>query len=294
MIPPLGISEPLEEEYLRWRKELGEVDQYTGNLTIGIVDVLKAHFMLIDYFYEIQEGIGGIGPKSIDLLHSALSRQFVGYGTVSKWQTIYEISATLFFGIIKNHPFHDANKRTAFLTSLYYLQTHNRQPNVPQKEFEDLTVHVANNSLKRYKRFNNFSEEEDCEVKFIADFFKRKTRQIDKRFYVVTYRQLNTILGRYGCELANPQGNHIDIVCTSKRRKYLGFGPEIEEQHRVGQIGFPSWKTQVGKGAIKTVRQVTGLTHEKGVDSKSFFHGYEPLDALVDEYRGPLRRLADK
>lgn len=48
----------------------------------------------------------------------------------------------------------------------------------------------------------------------------------------------------------------------------------------------------MGKGAIKTVRTATGLIARKGIDSAAFFHGLDPLYALISKYEGPLERLA--
>src|SRR5258708_5167506 len=106
-------NEPLKEEYERWKNEIGPNDPYDGPTTIGIHDVLRAHFLLLDFFTtEVGDGIGGIGPRELNLLHSAVSRQTAGFGGHAKYSDKYEVCATLFFGLIMNHPFHDANKRT--------------------------------------------------------------------------------------------------------------------------------------------------------------------------------------
>ena len=109
----------IESEFERWMV-LVEEDPYASPTTIGIYDVLKAHFLIIDYFITERdgEGVGGIGPKDIDRLHSAVYRQFVEFDGHQKWPDPLQKCATLIFGIVKDHPFHDANKRTAFLVAL--------------------------------------------------------------------------------------------------------------------------------------------------------------------------------
>lgn len=290
------LAPPIKKEYERWVAQIDDVDPYAGANSIGIHDVLRAHFLVADYFYKENEGIGGIGPKNLDLLHSALYRQFIGFGGVTKWTYKFDVCATLFYGLIKNHPFHDANKRTAFLVCLYHLQKIGRCANAPQKEFENLTVDIAENQLLKYPRYKRLNKrrKKNPEILFISDFLKRKTRNIDKRFYSITYNQLQTILKGYGFSLSNPHGNCIDIVMFVKKRSFLGLGEKKTYEQKIGQIGFPGWKSQVGKGAINTVRKVTRLLPEKGFDSQSFFKGADPMQALVDEYRGPLERLADK
>jgi len=291
------LAEPVQKEYNRWKEEIGEDDPYSGKDTVGIHTVLRAHFLIADYFYKEGEGLGGVGPKSIEMLHSALYRQFVGYGGKQKWTSPYDKCATLMYGLIKDHAFHDANKRTAFLVSLYHLHKFGRCPCVGQKEYEDFTVEIAENKLGKYRRYKEFvkNKREDPEVLFISDFLKRKSRNIDKRFYSVTYRELNNILHKYGYGLSNPKKNFIDIVRFDTKRKILGIvGKRETVEIKLGQIGFPGWKTQVGKGAINTVRKVTELLPEKGIDSETFFHGTDTMESLIDIYHAPLRRLADR
>ena len=88
-----------------WRKNTkggrtssGRMTPYQSNDTIGLHELLAAHFLMIDYFAEKRYGIGGVGPRSLDLLHSSLSRQFTGYGGVRKWSGLFENCATLIFG----------------------------------------------------------------------------------------------------------------------------------------------------------------------------------------------------
>lgn len=286
----------VEREYQRWLALVGNDDPYASRDTIGLHEVLRAHFLIVDFFVEQDYGVGGIGPKSVDLLHSSIYRQFVSFGGKDKWPGKYEKCATLLFGLVKDHPFHDANKRTAFLIALYQLDRLNRTPRVSQREFENFIVEVADNRLAKYARFRELSkEEEDAEILFIADFLKRNTREIDRRSYTVTFHELNQILKRYGFEMVNQNKNFIDVVRVEKKPKYLGIiGPTVRKEYRLAQIGFPGWKRQVGKGALKSVREATGLTQQHGYDSQTFFQGADPLHTLIDMYSEPLRRLADR
>lgn len=251
--------------------------------------------IIVDHFthHATREGIGGVGPRSVDILHSALHRQFSGYDGIDKWNTNYELIATLFFGLIKGHPFFDANKRTAFLTLLFHLQKVKLGPTMKQRELENLAVCVAENGLSKYPRYAKFKMEP--EINFLADYLRKNTRRIDKQYYAVTYHDLRSILRERGFDLTNPKKNYIDIVRYEDRRRFLGIaGKTIRKSQRIGQIGFPGWTTKVGKGAIKTVRQVTKLTPENGFDSQTFFKNADPMPVLISEYRSPLSRLANR
>lgn len=290
------LNTEVEGEYLRWSGLIGRDDPYTSKDTVGLNQVLKAHFLIVDFFAQEGEGVGGVGPKSVDLLHSAIYRQFVSFGGTDKWATPLEKCATLLFGLIKDHPFHDANKRTAFLVTLLQLERLGRVPRIKQREFEDFVVEVADNQLHKYARFRDAKDQADePEIRFIADFLKRNTRDIDRRSYTVTFHELNQIIKKYGFELVSPSGNFINLVQVEFKPKILGIlGPKIRRETRLAQIGFPGWKKQVGKGALKTVRDATRLTAENGYDSKTFFQGADPLHVLIDTYAEPLRRLADR
>ena len=57
---------------------------------------------------------GGEGMREVGLLESALSRP-INLFNYSPNATIWEMAASLGYGIINNHPFVDGNKRTGFM-----------------------------------------------------------------------------------------------------------------------------------------------------------------------------------
>jgi death-on-curing protein len=300
------VRKDIEQEYERWKKIVGPDDPYRSDDTIGLNDVLAAHFLIVDYFAEKNYGIGGVGPRSLDLLHSALSRQFTGYGGVPKWRGVHEIASTLLFGLIMNHPFHDANKRTALLATLALLHRRKQIIELPQKKLDALVVAIAGGSLERYFEKDARHQERlqtlggqtnpDGAVYVVAEFLKRNTRHRDDSSPSVTYGELNRALKRHGFELRNPNGNYINIVRVQPATAggFWGIGAKPEHEVYLDQIGFPGWKDQVRRSALKTVRQATGLTTQNGCDTQVLFADAEPLSSLISEYAEPLKRLANK
>lgn len=72
------LEEPIRREYERFLSLLPYQEPASKGLSAA--DVLRAHFLIANHFY-IQDGeLGGIGPRSVDLLLSAVDRQYVGYG----------------------------------------------------------------------------------------------------------------------------------------------------------------------------------------------------------------------
>lgn len=290
-----NLTPDLREDYERWGAKIG-TEPYDSSYSLGIYDVLKAHYIIVDFFAkEYGEGVGGVGPKNLSLLHSALSRQSCGFDGKNKWSSNLEVCSTLFYGLIKNHPFHDVNKRTAFLSLLYHLRKVKRVPSAKQKDFETLAIRVASNELFKYKRYEEFIDKSDGQVLFIADFLKRNTRPLIKNEYHITYGDLQMTLAKFGYSLENPNGNKIDVVYNTQESYFKGLRRvQRDRQKHVGTIGFPGWTRQVPLEELKKVRRITNLTHENGVDSESFFHDADPLKVLIAQFSEPLRRLADK
>jgi len=170
-----------------------------------------------------------------------------------------------------------------------------RVPRASQKEFEKLTVEVASNNLSNHKYYERYKKMDDREVRTISAFFKANTREEDKKSYVVTYIQLNTILGRFGYKLDNADRNYIDVLKEVPVPMWYGLrSSKKSEWKKIGEIGFPGWKREIGKETIKKVRKMTSLTDKEFVDSQVFFRGEEQLETLIETFHGPLKRLADK
>lgn len=267
----------IEQEYHRWQKQLPPCNYAEG---LSYDDVLTVHFVLSDMFYGIGSGLGGIGPKSLDLLLSAISRQHVSFSGVDKWTKPEDLAATLLYGIVLNHPFHDANKRTGFLSALLLLERYKITIRVTEKQFEDFIVSVAERSFRELEKFKrSFAGQDDADVRYIAHYIRLCTRQSDKKDYIVTYRELDSLLRRFGFGLSNPHANTIDVI-------------EIDSGRRVCNIGCHGHSRQVAKPVIKYVRQETGLDFLNGCDSGAFFKGEEPINNLLAKYYEPLERLA--
>lgn len=200
--------------------------------------------------------------------------------------------------MIKNHPFFDGNKRTALLLALWQLYRAKRTPASIQRDFESLAVATAGSTLDKYdpRRFASYIKKDsrpDADVHYIADRFRAWTRQEDKEIYIVTFTELDRLLRKFGFRLGKPDSNYINVIKTETKRRYL-VGPKINVETTVLNIGFPSWKKEVGASTMARVRKACNLTPEHGVDSAVFFRDFEPMQSLIDLYYEPLRRLADK
>lgn len=248
---------------------------------VDALDALRSHYVVVDYCIteRIGEGVGGIGPRSYELLLSAVDRQYVSFGGRLKWETLLERVATLTFGLVKNHPFYDTNKRTALLTLLYSLFKGGRYVSADKSELEDVLVYAAEDSLHLLDEFEPFKDQEDGAIVFLADYFRRNSREIDRRVYLITYRELDRRLRNYGYAIIDPDRNYAGVV-------------RLTDHARVTRIGFPGWSRQVSKGDMRRILDACNLTADKGVDAQVFFYDEDPVFAFATEYRAQIASLA--
>ena len=89
-------------------------------------------------------GLAGIRDQG--LLESAVDRphNLLAYRPGS---SIFELTASLCFGVAKNHPFNDGNKRTALLSTRAFLYLNGQVLEPAQQDEVATMVAVADNSL---------------------------------------------------------------------------------------------------------------------------------------------------
>jgi death-on-curing protein len=91
---------------------------------------------------QIMEHGGAAGVRDPALLDSALNRPRHRY-QYSAADNIADLAAAYAFGIARNHPFIDGNKRTAFLAMYIFLGLNGRSVNAPEDEVVALVIALA-------------------------------------------------------------------------------------------------------------------------------------------------------
>lgn len=85
-----------------------------------------------------------IGVKSTSLLESAVLRpQSSAFGD-DAYPSVFGKAAALFQSLGQNHPFQNANKRTAFTAFVIFLKLNGHHFVMDQKAAEDFTVDMVN------------------------------------------------------------------------------------------------------------------------------------------------------
>jgi death-on-curing protein len=88
-------------------------------------------------------GAGGI--RDAGLLESALARprNLHAYGEAE----LYVLAAAYAYGIVRNHPFVDGNKRTGFVTAALFLQENGLRLTAPEAEAVVMTIGLASGEM---------------------------------------------------------------------------------------------------------------------------------------------------
>ncbi len=92
---------------------------------------------------QINEHGGLPGLRDEGLLLSALSRPQNTYQYSSPKPDLAELAAAYAFGLAKNHPFNDANKRTALIAMRLFLKLNGYDLSAPPEEKYRMIIQVA-------------------------------------------------------------------------------------------------------------------------------------------------------
>jgi death-on-curing protein len=97
---------------------------------------------------ELIRETGGLpGLRDAKLLESALAAPFASFGGQKAYPTIEAQAARLAFGLAKNHPFNDGNKRIGILTMLSFLELNHIELSCTDEELIVLGLSLANGNM---------------------------------------------------------------------------------------------------------------------------------------------------
>lgn len=105
----------------------------------------------------IQKFGGILGIRDENLLDSAIETPFQTFAGQDLYPLIIEKATRLAYGLIKNHPFLDGNKRIGAHAMLTFLEINNIKVTADDEELIKIILGVADNSVT-YEKFLNFLE----------------------------------------------------------------------------------------------------------------------------------------
>lgn len=112
---------------------------------ISIDNIIKLHDLLIE-----QTG-GSSGLRDLSLLESALNAPFISFDGKYLYPTIESKAARLGYGIIKNHPFVDGNKRIGLLTMIVFLELNGIFLKCHDSQLIELGLGLASGNIQEYQ-----------------------------------------------------------------------------------------------------------------------------------------------
>lgn len=269
--------------------------------TLSTENVLDVHNELVKEFADSSDPIFPPGVKSMELLESAVSRQYTSIDGHYKYPDPISNAATLTYGICNDHAFHNGNKRTALVSMLVHLDKNRFTfTTVTQDEFFNMILGVATHQIVHTGRNKKSTSKDskphpDEEVEALTRWIKEKAIPIRRGDKQITYRDLRKILKRFNCELDNPKGNSIDIICIRKLKQRKGFTTEtIEVRKKVWNITYRGENAIVPINVIKDVRNVCKLREEDGITSETFYSEGDIINSFINIHRTLLRKLANR
>lgn len=110
-----------------------------------IIWLSKAGVMAFHAAQIAEHGGGGTAVRDEGLLESALARpqNMVAYEAPD----LFELAAAYAFGIAKNHPFVDGNKRAAFIAAAAFLILNGQRLEAPEAEAVLQTLALASGQV---------------------------------------------------------------------------------------------------------------------------------------------------
>lgn len=111
------------------------------NITIQDVEFIA--FSLARELMSFDESIPDYCTRFPGVLESCLACPFQSFGGRPLYRGLIAKTSTLFYFMLKNHPFQNGNKRIAITTLLVFLAMNGKWLRVGLKEFYDLSTRIA-------------------------------------------------------------------------------------------------------------------------------------------------------
>lgn len=109
--------------------------------------VLTLRQVLILHEEMVRRYGGSSGVRDQKMLESAIYRPLSTFAGNDLYPDIFFKTAALIQSIIKNHPFIDGNKRTAFAAAFIFMKKAGYDFTAKNKEVVDFAIRVANENL---------------------------------------------------------------------------------------------------------------------------------------------------
>jgi death-on-curing family protein len=240
-------------------------------------DLLAIHDALVIFFAAENDPIFPPGPKDIGLLDSASHRPMTAINignsnTIEKYTTIHRKAAALFHSMIKNHPFHNGNKRTALVALLIFLENNDITIDANDDRLFEFVINTAIGNLIKPGPISS-----DNEVEKIEEWIKSHSiKSFDYSRSMKTTDFLDAVQkagGRY-----KRQGGG---------GRWVIWGPNGDS------VRFNQNNNKLNGSVIRKYLQKIGLSPgQSGIHFNEFEEGLDPNQKLIRRFRMVLKKLS--
>lgn len=211
--------------------------------------IIYIHEYLTDYFRDSDDPVDPPGVKEQTTIESAAARPYITAGGREAYSTVFEKSAALFHSVISNHSFHNGNKRTALLSTMYFLGEHGYWlDRCDDEEMYEFTRKAAAHEL---------CDDRNNEVREISEWLQHNSRKRQKGEKQLKLHELREILSNFGYSLSD-NGKTLDVIAD---------GDKIETILKKGAQGFEDYDPAY----ISELRKRLSLVPSEGIDSARFY-----------------------
>ncbi|WP_084473394.1 type II toxin-antitoxin system death-on-curing family toxin [Deinococcus ficus] len=237
-------------------------------------DVVAVHWALVEFFQDDEDSIDPPGIKNQGLLHSSIARPStsMGFGedVTYKYNTGAEKAAALLHSLIKNHAFHNGNKRTALVSAVRFLDLNKFHVNSSEGEYFTLVVNIAKGT------YPEDVKNSDDEVDFIARWFDSKIQKQENALHNTTSSEFIERCVKLGVKHEHTRDKKHHILRNGRR------STKIAVKHRTLQGA-------VQRQHLKSLGLSRGQT---GMRFAEFQDGANPNKDIIQRLILVLRQLA--
>ena len=112
-----------------------------------MIRLSKSQILLMHEQLIAQTG-GSTGLRDEGMLDSALNAPFHTFGGEDVYPSLQQKATRLCFGLVKNHPFVDGNKRIGAHVMLVFLALNGIELQYTQTELSDIILQLAANTIQ--------------------------------------------------------------------------------------------------------------------------------------------------
>jgi death-on-curing protein len=271
--------------------------------------IIELHEILSNNVHLLEEmdPVEPRGVKNFGMLDSAVSRQTTGSGNYYKYPDASSNAATLVYGIIKNHAFHNGNKRAGLLALIKHLYVNGNviSPALDSKELYEILVAIADSKIpefyskhvKKYRFIRTKKERKtndwdlETQLRFLAFWIKRnsKPKELTNKGEI-KISTLKKVLDNKNIQM-NQNGSNLEVY-IEKENKFLGFLSLGTKKIMKKNYSLGNSRSTIGKTTLNVLRNDFKLTKKNGIDDTFFYDEDAFLDSEIKTYKKIIYQLS--